>query len=377
MSAAPTNAAPGSPQTPLVLARRIGAITHVTLNRPRAINALTSEMFTLLDAALSAAQDDGSRAILLDGAGERGFCGGGDVKEISSGDTRAILASEYAVDAAIASASVPVVAVMDGITMGGGIGLAGHAAVRIVTERSRLAMPEVRIGIVPDVGGHLLLAAAPGRLGEYLAVTAGEMTGGDAIALGFADFFVPSERLPALANALAAEDHVTGDAHTDVEAVVARFAEAAPPSALLAVQAWWDPIAEVALGGAPGRVFADPAGAALRLADTLAAAASPEAASTAGIMRAMSPTSVAITLAQIERTRDERLDLAQVLADDLRVLVRLGALPDFREGVRAQVIDKDRAPRWSPARLEDLRPEVLDAVLDPSPRDGERSLRPA
>lgn len=339
----------------LVLARREGAISHITLNRPRAINALNLEMFESLTALLTAANASDASAILLDGAGERGFCGGGDVKEISSGDARKILSTEYLLNLRIATSRVPVVAIMDGITMGGGIGLGGHAAIRIVTERSRLAMPEVRIGIAPDVGGHFLLARAPGRLGELLAITSGEMSAGDAIALGFADHFVPSERLGTLREALA-----TGQ---DPRAAVATVTEAAPESPLLQAREWWDPIALSALGGS-----GDPATAldsVVRLLRTLEADGGAEATETLATVREMCPTSVAVTLAQIARTRSRELSLEEVLNDDLRVVVRLAHRPDFAEGVRAQIIDKDRSPRWNPARIEDLDPAEIIAILAP------------
>lgn len=374
-----SSAASAAPTEPLVLVRRAGAITHVTLNRPRAINALSMEMFQLLAHALrdvrSEASPSGaspsaasaSAAILLDGAGERGFCGGGDIKELSGKDAHRILALEYAVDHWVATAPVPVVAVMDGIAMGGGIGLGGHATHRIVTERSRLAMPEARIGIVPDVGGHLLLARAPGRLGELLAVTAGEMGAADAIALGFADFFIPSERLPELREALAAGE--------SADAVCARLAEPAPGATPVRDAAsWWDAIAEGALGGGPGAVAADPAAAAARLVSALEASVEPDAVATAVTVRAMCPTSVAVTLAQLERTRALGLDLAAVLTDDLRVLGRLAPQPNFAEGVRAQVIDKDRNPSWVPATIEELDPAELAAILDPELVPGEAPL---
>lgn len=348
--------------TALLLVRREGAVTHITLNRPLAINALNLEMLEGLAVALDARALGDSAAILLDGAGDRGFCGGGDVKQISSGDTNQILSSEYRVDYAIATSEVPVVAIMDGITMGGGIGLGGHAAFRIVTERSRLAMPEARIGIVPDVGGHLLLARAPGRLGELLAITSGEMTAGDAIALGFADFFVPSQRVKQLTDLLASGVHP--------QTAIAAVAEAPPQSLLLAARAWWDPIAEEALGGTRSTVRAEgdadsARDAVIRLLRVLEDDQNPEAQRVLKSVRGMCPTSIAVTLAQIARTRDLGLGLAEVLADDLRIMVRLASRPDFTEGVRAQVIDKDRAPRWDPARIEDLDPVEFRALLAP------------
>jgi enoyl-CoA hydratase len=353
-----SNDAPAAaPAEPLVLSRREGRITRITLNRPRAINALNLEMFELLIAALESAWSDGSNAILLDGAGERGFCGGGDIKQLSGADGRSILAVEYRVDHMIATSPVPVVGYMDGVTMGGGVGLTGHASHRVVTERSRLAMPEVRIGIAPDVGGHLLLARAPGRLGEMLAVTAGELDAGDAIALGFADFFVPSERLDDLRAALAAGE--------DPGAACARFAEPGPESAVLAAREWWDPIAEGVLGGAHAPASRNPAGAAQRLVHALELSDSEPASAAAEGMRRMCPTSVAVTLAQLDRTRRLGLGLTEVLHDDLRVLGRLASRPDFTEGVRAQVIDKDRNPRWSPERIEDLDPAEVAAILVP------------
>lgn len=362
----------------LVIERRNGAITHVTLNRPRAINALSSVMFEMLAEIFGRAHDGSGAgggpaggatvgsAILLDGAGERGFCGGGDIKELAGEDPRGILALEYAVDHLVATSPVPVVAIMDGIAMGGGIGLGGHAAQRVVTERSRLAMPEARIGIVPDVGGHLLLARAPGRLGELLAVTAGEMGPGDAIELGFADHFVPSTKLGELRDALASGEEPDG--------ACARLAETPPDSPVLEARAWWDPLADDALGAGHAPAATDPAGAAMRLVSALEASTHARATAVGETVRQMCPTSVAVTLAQLDRTRHLSLSLAEVLTDDLRVLGRLGARADFAEGVRAQVIDKDRSPRWSPARIEDLDTAVVAALVDPALGPGETPL---
>lgn len=347
---------------PLILVDRVGAITRVTLNRPRAINALNTEMFDGIDAALESAT--GSNAIVLDGAGERGFCGGGDIKQIAfGGDPRALFGAEYAVDYRVSASPIPVVAIMDGIAMGGGIGLGGHAAFRVVTERSRLAMPEARIGIMPDVGGHFLLARAPGRLGEYLAITASEMGPADAIALGFADTLILSERIEQLRDALAAG--------ADPEAALADFAEPVPEAPLLAVRDWFDPIADEALGSVDA--VADPVGAIVALLAALESSADERALATAETVRGMCPLSLAVTVAQLARTRAAQLDVAGVLEDDYRVVPRLAVHANFAEGVRAQLVDKDRNPQWIPARVEDLDPREVAEILAPHPA-GEQGL---
>ncbi len=368
---------------PPVIVRHDGALLRITLNRPRAINALTRRMAELVrDAIRGAAETPGIAAIWLDGAGERGFCGGGDVKAMSSdglAGALAFLAAEYRADLATARSELPVIGVMDGITMGGGIGLTGHSALRVVTERSRLAMPETRIGIVPDVGGHLLLARAPGRLGEMLAISSGSMGAGDALMLGFADHFVPSDRLADLAGRLAAGD----DPESAARAIAAESLDGSTGAApvvetpVLGARVWFDPIADAALGqpdraGADG-VLADPVGAAERLVRGLETSAHPRARALGGQVRELCPTSVAVTLAQLARTRRDGLGLAEVLADDYRVLGRLLARPDFTEGVRAQLIDKDGSPRWAPDSIEGLDRAEIARILAPH-ADGEEPL---
>lgn len=351
-----------------VLVRREGEITRITLNRPQALNALTRDMVIAVREGLQAAAADGSRAALLDGAGERGFCGGGDVKAMAAGGREgslAFLSQEYRADLATHVSPVPVVGIMDGITMGGGIGLTGHAAVRVVTERSRLAMPETRIGIVPDVGGSRLLAHAPGRLGEMLAIASGSMNGADAIALGFADYFVPSERLQELRLSLSEGE--------DAAAAAARYAEPAAPSQLLAEREWFDPLAERALGSAEV-TLADPVGAVVRLVGELERSPLSQAQALAASVRSVCPTSVVVAVAQLARTRAESLGLAEVLADDYRVLGRLIGRPDFAEGVRAQLIEKDGSPRWSPDALEALDGAEIAAILAPSLEPEEAAL---
>ena len=228
---------------PRILARAAGGLGRLTLNRPRAINALDLGMVQGIAEVLDAWDDDTDvDVVLLDGAGDRGFCAGGDVRDlydqIGSGDPEGaaqFFRAEYAVNARIAEYRKPIVALADGITMGGGIGLAGHASLRVVTERSKLAMPETRIGFCPDVGGTWLLGRAPGRLGEYLGLTGGTMDAADAIYAGFADTLVPSENLEGLRDALETRADPTGPGE-----LVLLFDETPGPSALEAARPWID-----------------------------------------------------------------------------------------------------------------------------------------
>ncbi|MET0713662.1 MAG: enoyl-CoA hydratase/isomerase family protein, partial [Mycetocola sp.] len=177
-----------------LLQRVDGRVGRITLNRPDAINALTPAMLHALSAALTDwAENDRIEAVVLDGAGARGLCAGGDIRLIASmsaPQAARFWREEYAIDLQTSRFPKPYIAIMDGITMGGGVGISAHGSVRIVTERSRVAMPEVRIGLAPDVGGSLLLARTPGELGTHLGLTAGTMTGPDAILCGFADHYV-------------------------------------------------------------------------------------------------------------------------------------------------------------------------------------------
>lgn len=359
-----------------ILSERTGALTTITLNRPRAINALTLEMVGLITHALTRAAADGSRAVVIEGAGERGLCGGGDIKAMHAGGPTGateFIRAEYELDLLTAESAVPVIGFMDGITMGGGIGITGHSAVRVVTERSRLAMPEVKIGIVPDVGGHLLLARAPGRLGEYLAATGGTISAGDAIALGFADLCVPSDRLTEVKRALADLPADGGDP----AAIVREFATTPPPAELLAEREWIDPLFDRVLNADPVTLaMARPDGAddlgrwaaaaARELIDTAARVPGGNAEAGEALsaeLRQVCPTSLAVTLAQIARTRALDLSLAEVLADDLRIVSRMFHRSDFPEGVRAVVIDKDRNAAWDPADAEGLAPAEVAALL--------------
>jgi enoyl-CoA hydratase len=343
---------------PRVRARVDRALGHLTLDRPRAINALDLGMIENLATALDEWEHDpGVDAVLLDGAGERGLCAGGDVRglydQIVAGEvaeTAHFFRAEYALNARIAAYPKPVVVFADGVTMGGGIGLAGHAAVRVVTERSRLAMPEVRIGFTPDVGGSLLLARAPGRVGEYLALTGESMDAADAIYAGFADHLVPSERLDDLRDALVSR----ADPQTATELVLL-FDETAGPARLEAARPWIDD------------AFA--ADSVAEIIGRLRDRAEPDARATAELLETLPPTALAVTLAAVRAAR-ERNELRAVLAQEYGLVLWFATTqPDLVEGIRARLVDKDGAPSWSPASRDDLAPDVVTQAFafEPAP----------
>lgn len=331
---------------------------RLTLNRPRAINALDLDMIRALTLTLDRWQRDTDvDVVLLDGAGERGFCAGGDVRALHEmvvggrGDeVHAFFREEYALDHLIATSAKPVVAIADGVCMGGGIGLAGHAAIRVVTERSRLAMPETRIGFTPDVGGSWLLGRAPGRLGEYLGLTGGSMDAADAIYAGFADHMVPAAHLEALYEAL--ENRADPSSPTEL---VLLFDESPEPSRLIAAREWIDDA--FAADDVPAIV------------DRLRARPEPEARETAELLAASAPTALAVTLEAVRRAR-ALPSLRAALAQEYGLVMWFAQTqPDLVEGIRAQVVDKDRSPSWSPARLDDLPADrVAEAfAYEPNP----------
>ncbi len=331
-----------------VLVRREGSLGHLVLNRPRAINALTQSMVDTLGRVLAAwAIDDTVSTVLLSGAGDRGLCAGGDIVAIYTAvrdgrdDARRFWSDEYALDAAISRYPKPYVSLMDGLVLGGGVGLSAHGSVRVVTERTRIGMPEVSIGFFPDVGGTYLLARAPGELGTHLALTGGTADGADAIALGFADHFVPSARLPELVAALAT---------TPVDEALAGVAVEVPASELAAQRGWID----AAYAGHD----------AVQILQRLTDSSEPLARAAAAEIRTKSPTSVAVTLAALRRAA-ALPSLEAALDQDFRVALRFTEGNEVVEGIRAQVIDKDRAPRWSPATLDEVTPEAVARYFAP------------
>ncbi|MGW2304668.1 enoyl-CoA hydratase/isomerase family protein [Streptomyces sp. NPDC001809] len=340
-----------------VLVRAEGRTGRLILNRPRALNALTHPMVLRIEEALTAWRDDPAvEVVVISGAGERGLCAGGDIRAIHA-DARAggtasadFWRDEYRLNALIARYPKPYVALMDGIVMGGGVGVSAHGTVRIVTERSRVAMPETGIGFVPDVGGTYLLALAPGELGTHLALTGAPVGAADALLCGLADHFVPSERLDRLVEDLA---------RTSVHDALAAHVGQAPAGELAAHRGWID------------HCYA--AGTVEEIVDRLVASGVPAAKEAATALTAKSPTALKVTLASVRRARALG-PLERVLEQEYRVSCAALTSPDLVEGIRAQVIDKDRDPHWSPARLAEVTDEDVARYFTPLGADRELRL---
>ena len=348
-----------APET-TVLAERRGHLGILTLNRPHALNALSLEMIRAATGQLLAWRDDPQvGAVLLRGANRPGkapaFCAGGDIRYFHAaalaGDPTLedFFSEEYALNHLIHTFGKPSFVLMDGITMGGGMGLAQGCSMRIVTEHAKLAMPETNIGLFPDVGGGWFLAQAPGHLGEFLGLTGHVLGAADALAVGWADACVKADRLDALVQAIA--DATAVDGVGALSAV--NLFSLDPGLAPLAVHA---PMIE--------RAFAQPGLAAIVAA--LAAEEGEFAAAQAKALAQRSPLMLAVTLEQIRRAR------TMTLADDLRMergLVRhcfhLRPKPDSEtlEGIRALAVDKDHAPRWKPATIAEVDRAMVDAFF--------------
>jgi enoyl-CoA hydratase len=343
-----------------VLIRREGRAGHITMNRPQALNALTHAMVGPIFEALLAWRDDpGVELVVLDGSGERALCAGGDVRALyesrsrGSGAARAFWRDEYRLNALIGRYSKPYVAIQDGIVMGGGIGLSAHARHRIVTERSRLAMPETGIGLVPDVGGSWLLAHSPGEAGLYLGLTGAEMDAADAIHARFAELFVPSSGLGELrARLLDPNGGTASEVLLSLARPVgrSRLAERAPDIDAIFGHASVEAIIER-----------------LERSDldwskeTLAALAQ------------KSPKALKLTCAAIRQARGLP-SLEAALDVEYRLAVRLFEDGEFPEGVRALIVDKDRKPAWAPPRLSQVDDLLLERYLAPLPAAEELGL---
>lgn len=328
------------------------SVGRITLNRPKALNALTLGMVRAMAAVLDewAGRADVA-VVVIAGAGERGLCAGGDLRAIwesrrrGDGLARTFWREEYALNARIATYPKPLVALMDGIVMGGGVGVSAHARHRVVTERTRLAMPEVGIGFSPDVGGTWLLSRAPGETGIWMALTGQPVGAADAIHAGLADVLVPSDRLPELSTELGA---------SPVEAAL-RIATSEPGEALLR-----------RLRPDIDRAFGFDA--VEQIGDALRQSGADWARDALEAMAGKSPTALKLALASLRRARGLP-GLRACLEMEYRMACRLFDGHDFIEGIRAAVIDKDRTPRWQPARLEEVSDATIEAYF--APLDGD------
>lgn len=332
------------------------------LNRPKQLNALTLEMCQmLLDRFRAWASDEGIVAVMLAGNGDKGFCAGGDVagviREVRAGGPRrfvygdAFFDVEYTLDLLIHTYPKPLISWAHGVCMGGGVGLTVGASHRIVSERSRIAMPEIHIGLFPDVGGGWFLNRLPGGVGTVMALTGMIVDEADAIHAGLADYFVPEHARGAFIDSLLALDW-SGEPRADRERLT-RFC-------LAQHKRWHDrlPVAKLQQYAEAIRwIASQPTVAEVRDALLAAADEDPYFRVAADNLAKGSPTTARVTFEYLRRTR--QMSIAEVLALDLVMARRFQRLHDFGEGVRALLIDKDRAPEWSPASFDEVSDELV------------------
>ena len=340
-----------------VLARIEGRVGHLSLNRPRALHALTLPMVRAMIAALLSWRDDPAvGAVIIDHAEGRGFCAGGDIaflrdSALNDGGAsgRRFFHEEYQLNHLILTYPKPVIAFMDGITMGGGVGIAGPATYRVATEATRLAMPETGIGLFPDVGGGWYLSRLAGRLGQYMALTGARLDGAECLWAGLATHYLPQAALAETKAALMADpDDIAGILHR---------ASAVPPPARIAAHS-----ADI------DRLFASD-----RFEDILAALAADGgewATATLATLHTKSPQTCKVALRQL-RDSLHCEDFAANMAMEYRIGSRVLLRPDFAEGVRAVIIDKDHAPQWNPPSPEAVTDDLIDAIFAPLPHDEE------
>lgn len=333
--------------------RKSGLAGRITLTRPEALNAMTYDMCMAISTALSEWENDKDvRLVIIDAEGERSFCAGGDIADLyttgKAGDYaygRKFWADEYRVNAQIKNYPKPYIAIMDGIVMGGGVGISAHGSHRIVTENTLFAMPECGIGLVPDVGGNQLLARAPGHIGEYLGTTGARLKAADCIAAGIGDVYIPAKSLPELIESLEDTAELSfmetfegeaeaGDLENDLSKINQYFAF----------------------------------GSAADIVAKLEASGEEWERQAAKLMRRNCPLSVACAIELVRQSRELRR-IEDILALEYRFTYRSMSHGDFVEGIRAQIIDKDRKPKWNPATLEALEETQISGMLEPLGND--------
>jgi enoyl-CoA hydratase len=331
-----------------------GAAGRATLNRPKALNAITHQMLLDLEIAMADwATDDNVKLALIDAVGDRAFCAGGDIVDLYNEGVqgrdemaRTFWRDEYRINAAIESYAKPYIAIMDGIVMGGGVGISAHGSHRIVTERTMFAMPECAIGIIPDVGGSLLLARMPGHCGEYAGLTGARLSGADCIYAGLADYYVESDKLDDLKTALCE----SGDPE-----VIRQFASVPPTGDL-----------ELNIDEINTLFNAD---SVTKIQSALQNATSDFAASAAKGLSRGAPLGVMSALKTIHTARVDN-DMALALRNEYRFVANAVASGEFIEGVRAAVIDKDRNPSWKYPTLDSVPTKLIEGLDHPAP-DGD------
>lgn len=343
-------------EAPEVLISTAGAVGRISLNRPKAIHALTHGMcLEMADVLIKWRADPAVAVITIDHSEGRGFCAGGDIRVLwESGRTdgvaaRAFFHDEYRLNHLLFTYAKPVVAFMDGITMGGGVGISQPAKYRIATERTAYAMPETGIGLFPDVGGGWYLSRLPGRVGAYLAATGARIDGADCVALGLSTHYVPSDALPALKDAIAADP-------ANLDALIAAAAVTPPAAKIEAVRPDID------------RLFASN-----RYEDILAALeadGSEWAKATLAQLASKSPQTVKVALRLVAQGRDHS-DFAEEMKVEYRIAAHVVQRNDFIEGVRALIVDKTNDPKWDPPSAETVTDHLIDTIFAPLAPDEE------
>jgi enoyl-CoA hydratase len=335
---------------------RRGGLIVVALNRPHALNALSLAMCRALDEGLRRWQADPEvHAVLIKGAGERAFCAGGDIRWLYQvltirGEEEAVrfYALEYPMNARLHHFTKPYIALLDGIAMGGGVGVSVHGSHRVVTERTVFAMPETGIGLFPDVGATYVLPRLPGALGMYLGLTGARLHAADCLLAGIGSCHVPADRLDELEAALAEAD-LAADAHLAADAVLERFrGDPGPPPLHKDMDRIDACYGKPSLDAILAALKDEPTGWGQPQLETLAT---------------KSPTSLAVTFRQLRA--GAKLDFDDAMRLEYRLVHRFMAGHDFREGVRALIIDKDGQPKWRPSRLKDVTPADVDAYFRP------------
>jgi enoyl-CoA hydratase len=344
--------------TPGLIIRKEGALGRITLDRPKALHALDRAMCIGMYEALTAwATDPGVSAVLVDHAeGTRGFCSGGDIRLLSESaksdgkDAKDFFRTEYKLNCLIQSYKKPYIAIIDGITMGGGVGISVHGTYRVATENTTFAMPETGIGLFPDVGGGWFLPRLKGEIGNWIAQTGARLKAADCVYAGIATHYVPSAGLPALKAGLA-----TGDA----AAVLAEAHQDPGPAPLLANR------------GAIDRLFA------FDTVEEIFAALERDGSDWAkaqlATLKTKSPQTMKVALRQI-RTGGKLTSFVENMKMEFRIAARVVMRPDFSEGVRATIVEKDNAPKWNPADLQGVTPALLDEIFAPLPPQDEFNI---